>query len=514
MSSGGKPISVPCGGARRARSFLRDLFRRLAILLAAAMAFAPFSPPVFPADITLPGFDGTLKDHGVTSAYTRESSGSLVRLLEERMEENGQLAAAAKSQDEREDLLAARRILEPALVRARAALLNASFEEASPGYEAFVQAKRLLYAYESRDAPKQRGVFYTISTMAKRLFRSSRHAVPNVEASARTAPIGIEQARREASCLVDEQGRYVTRERMASMGPDRIAGLDLSESNLAYYTNAALGRMKSEGVDPWRRLERTIEESVREGMNDGVPYRLEEARRVLFFDEATTRATSPKINVWDAYGKRWRIKWGNSIQTEAVAARLYVRLGGKYTDLVYANGPSTRSDLVLVLEHPAAERPGDGEREPSECAVRNADELADCLRETHDCDLRPWISSTGVLTPENVNEVLSHLPRSPRKEYQPGNLIGRHYVLFKESLVEFRDPDGVVRVGANALSTTHAAEDRAVRGGLVFHMWINNVDTKDENNTTALLEDGTLVESPEDLGGTFARSATSAISAG
>src|SRR4029079_11081328 len=122
---------------------------------------------------------------------------------------------------------------------------------------------------------------------------------------------------------------------------------------------------------------------------------------------------------------------------------------------------------------------------------------------TYHCDLKPWIASTGVLTRETVDQVLAQLPSTSVKEYQKANLIGRHYIVFRESLVEFRDRDGVARVGTNPLSTTHADEDRAVRGGLVFHMWINNIDAKDRNNTMALFEDGTLVESPHDLGGTL-----------
>jgi hypothetical protein len=134
------------------------------------------------------------------------------------------------------------------------------------------------------------------------------------------------------------------------------------------------------------------------------------------------------------------------------------------------------------------------------------------LESTYNFEVDVYRHSTGVISsrdiqPENIrNSILKNLIISKRAALQPEDLVGRTYVTFHESMVEFSPNAAMLRSGPAAGSLLGTAHDRLQRGLLMFNAWIWNVDAKDENSKGLLLkkfdENGEdfFVETQHDMG--------------
>lgn len=78
-----------------------------------------------------------------------------------------------------------------------------------------------------------------------------------------------------------------------------------------------------------------------------------------------------------------------------------------------------------------------------------------------------------------------------------------------EAMVELKPKAIATRGGPTAFSDTGATEDRVGRGSFLFNMWVWNMDAKDDNNRSVLVEDisgsgeTSYLEFQHDLGVTF-----------
>jgi hypothetical protein len=268
--------------------------------------------------------------------------------------------------------------------------------------------------------------------------------------------------------------------------------IDVNENNYWWYTK---NRIRS-----WEELELSAERIISDSLK--TKYEIVKFKKVLFFKKIGNSGTSPKVKALDALGIKWKIKWGSEVQTEPVANRLYLALGGKYVDLVYANKRGTEG-LTLVL----------GEKEKKQNCSKNissVDYLRHCFLNVSafKFELYPFIFDRGVVTENNVDRVLNKLPNSSLKKYQKSSLIGREYVTFKESSVELTDKVLMKRIGPATTNLFNSENNLATKGLFLFNLWIWNSDAKEDNNRTLFLKNiGSnsfdYVETQHDMGASF-----------
>ncbi len=269
-------------------------------------------------------------------------------------------------------------------------------------------------------------------------------------------------------------------------------------------------------VDQWGKMEHWFEEKI------GGGYKLEGLRKVLVFRGIKNTGTSPKIMTSDLsnHNHLWKVKWGPETQIEPIANRLYLKLGGKFTDLVYSNGKG-KDQLILLLMDQAGQNnlSSDLGRRYARCSnIRNQSRLVYCLKKSnYRFDLRPFIVDYGK-TRDILPSILPAI--SPERMNTPwyAKLKESSYLTFKESGVEFQYKKRIDsqsfyhRIGRSSHSVAGAEFDRVQRGLAIFHFWINNTDPKDDNSRLYLVEDfdksgWETVEGLHDLGAAFGRTA-------
>ncbi len=328
---------------------------------------------------------------------------------------------------------------------------------------------------------------------AKRLFLSERvSSLPFVDKV--DALLDATQAKAEAQNLVDESGtRHLSPEDFVGKSHEWVSDQDIGEGHPVWHTE----RYRQEHPDGFKDWEdfvgRRLTEELRGKNVLGATesYAPSEARRVLVLDAIKNSATSPKVRAKDVYGQSWSLKWGDEIQTEPVVNRLWMKLGGKTTDLVYVSGRGAE-ELVLVLPKAG----GTGCETPS-----TLDAFEKCLMESKfTFNVKPYLDSSGTLTTQNVATILAKVPAAQRAAY-----VGRVYVTFKEASQELRPSKNLVlRGGAASYSALGANEDRVARGLALFNYWIANIDAKDENNVGSLIANASggrdYVETQHDMG--------------
>jgi hypothetical protein len=337
--------------------------------------------------------------------------------------------------------------------------------------------KSLLYAVEVESHARRKAsflgvVFGALGNLSLRL--------PALSPAERAHPLGPAEVLREAVNLEDPRtGRiYSAPEALAGLSSDEVAHLDVRSDHPLWWAERELERSKAEHGSAWRAFEARLEARVSEAI--GAPYELDRARRILLFDSVRSSGTSPKIEAEDLHGQEWTVKWGDEVQAEALANHLYIELGGKFADWNHANKGGPR-DLVLVLG---------GE-------VRDLDDLERALRESqYEFDVSAHVVGQGVITEEMLEQ--EPFTFSPRAKTE---LVGRHFLTFNESLVEFQAGAGFLRFGAGAMSSAGALDDRVKRGLAVFTYWIHNKDAKDINGKGVIdRRSSTFLEYMHDLG--------------
>lgn len=267
--------------------------------------------------------------------------------------------------------------------------------------------------------------------------------------------------------------------------PEELAELgspaaEIGDGHPVWYSRKALNAIGPTAKARWQHLEKLVADRVSREI--GEKYDLQAARRVLFFDEAKTNATSPKIDTKDAYDQEWKIKWGDEIQPEVISNRLYVAMGGKINDLTYA---SKAGELILILKK---------KKKDGECSPVTSAELTECLLKSgYNYNLAPNILAVPRGESETIDkkffdrELAKLRPKNLTAKEWEEKCIGRNYVKFREALVEFGLKKIAEKGGAPGYSSELAKGDAIARSLVLFNMWIGNRDAKDDNNKAYLL---------------------------
>ncbi|NNE92329.1 MAG: hypothetical protein HKN23_11830 [Verrucomicrobiales bacterium] len=323
------------------------------------------------------------------------------------------------------------------------------------------------------------------------LDRAHRNASPFMGVTARyRRPVGKLRAKNQASDLVDPNclSRFVTPEEMAIMTHAEVAALDVSPWDPMWHTRR---RMETNPPDTWSMIEEWIEKEVTEELMDDddfkedhpdFEYSLHDARRVLFWDDVKSTATSPKVDVIDIFEQEWKLKWGEETATEPMGNRLRLALGAKYSDLTYANVDGTSHVLILASELDKKLNPDDEKPTTVKAFIRVMKESK------YDFNVKPFILASGTITEENADTILAHVPEEAPKKHKKKRLMGRTWIKFKESMVENKH-DVVNRGGPISLHTEFSKSDRALRQALVFGIWMEDTDVKEDNHRTAWAKD-------------------------
>jgi hypothetical protein len=351
---------------------------------------------------------------------------------------------------------------------------------------AFNEAKRILYSIKAKSfsGDKKTGVAIEI------VFREYLN-LKNYTGSELQTVIGHDEAKKEATNLVHSDGRFYTKNELALMTPVQISELDIGKDHSIWYSKEKM----ASGFDSWSNMEEYVtkhatKEVKKKNKNFEGKYDLAQARKVVFFSSIKESATSPKINVKDIYGGKWKLKWSVEVQPETISTRLYAKVGAKFLDLVYPS-PMGMDGTVLIL---AKANPAD-----KTCnSIDTYEKLKSCLmKSTYNFDLRPYAHSHGVVTKDNLEAIFKGLSDKNLKAGNPDDYIGREYVTFKKSLLEYKFDQGFTRGGPISLGDYGVEEDRASRGLMLFNMWIQNYDAKDDNARSVLAKDFSQKDSLE-----------------
>ena len=425
----------------------------------------------------LKGFDKDVAAHGVTERYSPSGMEALVALVRDQIEE-------AERKGERFHAIA--EAARGALDRATKASATSDPAALSEGYDALLS---LLYSLRS----EVRGEVKTcLIADVLRLFNNASLEVPYLTPDERARPLAPDQAVREAANLVDPKTgtEYADPSELAGLSPDQISELDVRRDDYIWYDEPALAERKARHGTAWKALESETEARVAGALR--APYDLGRARRILLLRGIKSTATTPKIDAQDLQGQRWNVKWGEEVQAEPVANHLYAELGGKFADLVYANkgGPA---DLLLVLDEAGAD-PKTGSCE----SIATLDHFKHCLHKSkYKFDVSAYVVSHGV-----VSEAMLRDEPFASASGSTAALLGRAFVTFNESLVEFQPSGhGLQQLGAAPLSSTSARSQRALRGLAILTYWIHNKDAKDAN-AKGLVDtpEGTYLQYFHDMG--------------
>ena len=354
----------------------------------------------------------------------------------------------------------------------------------------FNTAKRIIYSVISQFTPFTSSA--SILTTSLNAIKRLDLVIPYVNENHRDEPINLIMAQKEAKNLVSisESDHFLTAEELAQMSVNEIADLDISPKHISWMTekNRLSHPTSWQDLENWttKKMKDLFKKDNKLGKNAAAEYSIENAKKVLFFKEIKITATSPKVDVEDVYGNNWKLKWGNEMQIEPVNNRLYMKLGSKFTDLVYANKRGEEG-LVLILGNPKV---------VGSCNNINTYKLLrECLLNSkYKFDVAPYTLEKGIIDASNSDRVLKNLSKYGQKKYQKVELQGRTFVTFYESMVEFKNKDFLEYGGPVASSTVGATDDRVARGLLVFNMWINNIDAKDDNSKSVMFEDDETME--------------------
>jgi hypothetical protein len=443
------------------------------------LAWALVSALALPAEaalVEIKHYDEELERSGVGLVYTDESMARLIELL--RQEVAG-LESRAKHERMAEAVKEA--------VSAASSIRDSADEAASAA--AFPALKSLLYSVRSELRGKRKSGNIAA---ALGVLRNLSLRLPYLGPEERKRPLTIEEARLESTNLVDSRtGKsYAKPEQLVGLSSEDVSELEVRDDNYLWYTDAALEHVKDRHRTAWQALEGRIEERTSRAIRAN--YRLSQARRILVFDGVKVTATSPKIDAEDLYERKWSVKWGDEVQAEVLATRLYVELGGKFADLVYANS-GAMGEFVLVLND------ADKKNDEGTCTkVATFESFRRCLRESnYKFDVSAHVVDHGVIDEKTLqSEPFSSMADKARA------LVGREYVAFNESLVAF-EPDGdeFLRLGGGPLSSGGALDDRVKRGWVVLTYWTHNKDAKDDNNHGVIDRDSSAyLEYMHDLG--------------
>lgn len=472
-------------------------------------------------DKAFPGYNAFFNKQGITESFSPASANNLMTFIDAQRVEVEALKANKTWKKKK-----AKSYLKFLDIAHKMSVIGVTEEvKTHDKIYGYLLAKRILYTLFSQ-APRinHAGLINQLDGKTQLLKRFALKLlvskIPYENETERAQPLSAREAKKEAAFLVDPQDPATVLSPAALVGKNHveIADLDVSDRHPTWHTRAYIEKHPN----AWQEIETWIETGMTDVLkkehkqlkhNPAFAYKIQAARKVLFFSEIKTTATSPKVTVEDAFGVVWKLKWGEESQTESVANRLWVKLGGKYNDLVYTNG-SGESNLVLILNSPVEKE----RAKPGECVPVTREDLRVCLlNSVYKFNVAPYVIESGPITEDNATRILGNLSSDAVPPYQKAQILNReenggdrHYVIFKENMIEFKpSPKLVDRGGPTAFSAIGALDDRVARGLFLFNMWINNRDAKDDNNRGVVLTDylgqkgDTYVEMQHDLGVSF-----------
>lgn len=372
----------------------------------------------------------------------------------------------------------------------------------------FLMAKNILYSifsvsYEGRPMK--------IDEILKIPFTRMVTWTPRLSEKKKNKPAGIKKAKKESSFLVNpfgsDPGHFLTHQELAQLTPLQIADLDVRPDHHIWYDRETFKYITS----PWSYLESKVMNQIAESTSD-VSYinsgnYFHDARKIVIFDRFKNKkgGTHGKIRVKDPNGMKWKLKWGDEFFTEALANRLYVSLGGKHQDLNYAH--TAQNPVFMIFpDDPTKERLGDTACE----AISDFPSLNLCLQQSrYKLNLSPYlhVNGYGVLRDQDVEWIANKLHLNQEEAIsQLSPYIGRNYVFFQETSLEFKDKAGLKRSGPMSQSLLGSENDRAMRGMLLFHFFTDNFDAKDANGESLIINHHgkpEFLQAPVDLGAAF-----------
>jgi hypothetical protein len=301
-------------------------------------------------------------------------------------------------------------------------------------------------------------------------------------------PIGQKRAEAEAAKLFKRgSSKLVSRKELAEMSALEISRLEPSSRHSAICPHKP-GNHYSTFV-------KRILSGVRKAKSKYKKFNLPYARRVMVLDKIKTSATSPKIRCKDRYGIKWGLKWGEEVHADVIATRLYIDMGGRYSDLKFYSGPG-ETLVILPKKDDLPQTYEEFEKAMLESQFKfHANRYL--LPSPQIKDNQGRILGSGQIT----KSVLEQNDLDPK-------YLNCYYLLFKECQLVFNNPC-LKRLGGIALNKGGALSDRVARSTLIFNTWIGNPDFKEDNARGGLLYNpktkqfDILVEYISDLGASF-----------
>lgn len=313
-------------------------------------------------------------------------------------------------------------------------------------------------------------------------YRSPKNRIKN---------LSVSEANKEANNLFHPlTGKMITPFDLIKMNHIQVARLDIGANHPMWRNESDRQKIEWKKGGAWKLLEDTINKAATKKFEKKCKslcesleknYDLNQARKVLIFSKIKTSATSPKADAKDLYGFNWKIKWGVEAFVEPVVSRLYMKLGGKFSDLTYTN-PHGAQDLTLIL----------GSRNiKSSCHnINNLEWFNYCfLISSYKFHPVPFTYQSGQITEQNIDAIFSKTNTFVKDPAIRSQYLGRTWVTFRESLVEFSADNLYPKVGTGPENHLGFENDRVLRGLSVLAMWVGNDDAKEDNSSTVLYED-------------------------
>lgn len=394
-------------------------------------------------------------------------------------------------------------------------LKNASTKQARELGGSYLYTMRVLYSLKAGLVEQQRsGLLEKIKSpliMGIRIMGSP--FIIRIPKENPDNKVGRLKADNEAHGLWESKEKRVDRNLIENMTHREVSKLENGHNSRIFNSFSKLS-----GIKRYLALESTIQKMTRAYAPEYKDFSIKEAKKVFFFKKVKTTATSPKINVKDKWGLKWKLKWGDEVHTEPFMTRLYVIMGAKYSDLKYY---IPKDESILVLQR--ADKNSDNSNNSDNSKKEKKDKISFLYQlkqalvdSRYNFHVMRYIVPEGLVYDQN-KRALGHGPLTvddcKRLKISRKNR-GKYYLRFKECSASFYSPV-VKRIGPASFSDLGAQINRTARGSVLFNCMFNNKDCKDDNNRLAIIYNprtdayDRVVEYQHDLGCTLGNLKTS-----
>lgn len=259
------------------------------------------------------------------------------------------------------------------------------------------------------------------------------------------------------------------------VNPNTAVNFEVGENHPVRVTDK---NMPKNAKSAWKGFEEFWRNRL--GAEYGKDYGLKSSRAVLFYEGMDSSATSPKFEAKDAWGRKLKVKSGDEVQSEVIANRMWMAMGGKYTDLTYN---TKGEELTIILPESAAEI----SPEAAKLGLRGREALEHAmLTSGYQYRLANNMYSSGVID----KALYATFPKKFRKQVEYNKIKGRTFVRLKEAALEFKPREDIFFGSGAAFSSQLAAQDIVGRTSVLFNLFLGNRDAKDDNNRSVLIKFG------------------------